>query len=945
MENYLLNSFRTSLLNENIESNLNYQHKLLSNKNEKIISTLRRELEECDEFIISVAFITESGVTMILEQLRSLNERGVKGQILTGDYLTFTQPKALKKLMEFENIDVRLVSEEKFHAKGYFFRKKDIWTMIIGSSNLTQTALTTNFEWNLKINSLKDGKIARNILDNFYNIFDNVSKLTEERLNEYEENYLMYKSFNKKIKAQEKSLIEKEIKPNIMQIQALKNLESLRSYAKRGLLISATGTGKTYLSGFDVKNTKAERVLFIAHRKTILSKAKATFETIIKDKKMGIYGENLGEEDYIFAMIQTMSKKEHLEKFPKNYFDYIIIDEVHHGGAKSYQSLINYFTPKFMLGMTATPERGDNFDIYELFHHNIAYEIRLHDALREELLCPFHYFGISDIEVDGELITEKTAVKKLTADERVNHIIEKSRFYGYSGDKLHGLIFVSRVEEAIELTEKMKSRGIRCEVLTGEDSDNKREKTILDLEEGRIEYIITVDIFNEGVDIPCINQVILLRPTESSIVYIQQLGRGLRKYEGKEYVVILDFIGNYEKNFLIPVAVSQDNSYDKEYMKRFIMNGTDMIPGQSSIIFEEIVKERIFENINKNNFSTKKNIERDFNLLEKQLGKIPMLSDFFYHNMIDPSVILKYKKTYDEILRIMRPKIDFGKISSTENNYLRYISSFLTPAKRVHEMVILSLILENKKIYVEDIETELKEKYNLIDQRENIENGLKHLAKEIFISLSTAKEFYPLIEKYGDYYICCEEFEKSYRENSYFKGLVDDLIKYNLAYVEKNYKQETKESILKYKGYTKQEAFWYLNLDFNNGYQVSGYTVFEKERKVILFITLDDTGISADYDNEFYDNRRVTWFSKTQRYLEKNGKKTIEGKIAENYYTLEVFIKKKLGENFYYLGQVEKVINPKEIINSYGKSVVEYELVLKNEIEENLFKYLIKNCP
>lgn len=945
MENYLLNSFRTSLLNENIESNLNYQHKLLSNKNEKIISTLRRELEECDEFIISVAFITESGVTMILEQLRSLNERGVKGQILTGDYLTFTQPKALKRLMEFENIDIRLVSEEKFHAKGYFFRKKDIWTMIIGSSNLTQTALTVNFEWNLKINSLKDGKIAKNILDNFYNIFNSVSKLTEERLKEYEENYLMYKSFNKKIKKQEKSLIEKEVKPNIMQEQALKNLESLRNYTKRGLLISATGTGKTYLSGFDVKNVKAERVLFIAHRKTILSKAKETFETIIKDKKMGIYDGSIGEEDYLFAMIQTMSKKEHLEKFPKDYFDYIIIDEVHHVGAKSYQSLINYFTPKFMLGMTATPERGDNFDIYELFHHNIAYEIRLHDALREELLCPFHYFGISDIEVDGELITEKTAIKKLTADERVNHIIEKSRFYGYSGDKLHGLIFVSRVEEAIELTEKMKSRGIRCEVLTGEDSDSKREKTISDLEEGKIEYIITVDIFNEGVDIPCINQVILLRPTESSIVYIQQLGRGLRKYEGKEYVVILDFIGNYEKNFLIPVAVSQDNSYDKEYMKRFIMNGTDMIPGQSSIIFEEIVKERIFENINKNNFSTKKNIERDFNLLEKQLGRIPMLYDFFQRNMIDPSVILKYKKTYDEILRIMRPKIDFGKISPTENNYLRYISSFLTPAKRVHEMVILSLILKNKKIEIEEIEKELKERYNLIEQRENIENGLKHLAKEIFISLSTAKEFYPLIEKYEDYYVCCEEFEKSYKENSYFKSLVDDLIRYNLEYVERNYKQETKESILKYKGYTKQEAFWYLNLDFNNGYQVSGYTVFEKERKVILFITLDDTGISADYDNTFYDNRRVTWFSKAQRYLMKNGKLTAEGKIAENYYTLEVFIKKKLGENFYYLGQVEKVINPKEIINSYGKSVVEYELILKNEIEEKLFKYLIKNCP
>lgn len=941
MEEHLLNSLKTSLLNENIESNLNYQHKLLSNKSEKIISNLRRELEQCDEFIISVAFITESGVTMILEQLKNLNRRGIKGKILTGDYLTFTQPKALKKLMEFENIDIRVVSEEKFHAKGYFFRKDNLWSMIIGSSNLTQTALTINFEWNLKINSLKDGKIAKDILENFYNLFNSVEKLTIEKLSLYEETYLMYKSYNKKIKAQEKKFLQAEIKPNIMQIQALENLKSLRSYEKRGLLISATGTGKTYLSAFDVKNAKAERVLFIAHRKTILSKAKETFETIIKDKKMSIYGEQTGEEEYIFAMIQTMSKKEHLEKFSKEYFDYIIIDEVHHGGAKSYQTLINYFTPKFMLGMTATPERGDNFDIYQLFHHNIAYEIRLYDALREGLLCPFHYFGVSDIEVDGELINEKTAVKKLTAEERVNHIIEKSRFYGYSGDKLHGLIFVSRVEEAIELTKKMQSRGVKCEVLTGEDTDSKREKAISDLEVGKIDYIITVDIFNEGIDIPCINQVILLRPTESSIVYIQQLGRGLRKYEGKEYVVILDFIGNYEKNFLIPVAVSQNNSYDKDYMKRFIMNGTDMIPGQSSIIFEEIVKERIFENINKSNFSTKKNIEKDFNLLEKQLGRVPMLYDFFKHNMIDPSVILKYKKTYDEVLKIMKPQMEFGKINSLENNFLRYISTFFTPAKRIHEMLILSLILQNRKVNTEDVEGELKERYNLVDQRENIENGFRHLAKEIFISLSTAKEYSPLIEKYSDYYIWCEEFRDSYIKNSYFKDLVDDLIKYNLAYVEKNYKQVAKQSILKYKEYTKQEAFWYLNLDFNNGYQVSGYTVFEKERKVVLFITLDEVGISADYNNEFFDNRRVTWFSKAQRYLEKNGKLTAEGKIAKNYYTLEVFIKKKLGENFYYLGQVEKVVNPKEIVNSSGKNVVEYELILKSEIEENLFKYLI----
>ena len=641
-------------------------------------------------------------------------------------------------------------------------------------------------------------------------------------------------------------------------------------------------------------------------------------------------------------MIQTLSKENHMTKFSPDYFDYIVVDEVHHGGAKSYQSVLNYFIPKFLLGMTATPERGDNFDIYKLFDNNIAYEIRLHDALKEELLSPFHYFGISDIEIDGELINEKSGIKKLTADARVNHIIEKSRFYGYSGDKIHGLIFVSRIDEALLLEEKFQERGVKAIALTGDDSDEKRERSIAQLENGEIEYIITVDIFNEGVDIPCVNQVILLRPTESSIVYIQQLGRGLRKYPDKEYVVILDFIGNYEKNFLIPIAVSQNSNYDKDYMKRFIMNGTDMIPGQSSIIFEEIVKERIFENINRTNFSTKKNIEKDFILLEKQLGRVPMLYDFFEKNMIEPSVILKYKKTYDEVLRILKPREEFPTLDSRESNYLTFLSSFFTPAKRVHEMVILQELLNKERVSIEEIGKILEERYSLYNQEESIENGVKHLAKEIFVSLSTAKEFLPIVERYEDDIVLSGDFKKSYEGKLYFKNLIDDLIRYNLAYVEKNYKQREEETILRYKEYSKQEAFWYLNLDFNNGYQVSGYTVFEEQRKVILFITLDDTPPFTQYDNKFYDNRRFTWYSKNQRCLSRNGKLTAEGKIAENYYILEAFIKKKSGENFYYIGKVKEVLNPKEIVNYKGNSVVEYELLLKDEIEENLYNYLLE---
>ncbi|VEH40374.1 ATP-dependent RNA helicase SrmB [Fusobacterium varium] len=587
--------------------------------------------------------------------------------------------------------------------------------------------------------------------------------------------------------------------------------------------------------------------------------------------------------------------------------------------------------------MTATPERSDDFDIYRLFNHNIAYEIRLYDALRENLLCPFHYFGVSDITVDGECIDNKTSIKNLTLEQRIDHIIEKSRYYGYSGEKLHGLMFVSRVEEANILAEKFNERGIKSIALTGEHGDNTRENAIEKLENGEIEYIITVDIFNEGIDIPCVNQVILLRPTESSIVYIQQLGRGLRKNKNKEFVVVLDFIGNYEKNFLIPTAISQNNSFDKDFMKKFILNGTNMIPGESSISFEEIVKERIFENINKTNFSTKKNIEHDFNLLEKQLGRTPMLNDFFTRNMIEPSVILKFRKDYDSVLKALRPNTEFGILSEIEKNFLTFLSSFFTPAKRIHEMVILQESIKSAKISLKEVEDILEKKYKIKQQKENIENAVKHLSKEIFTSLSTMKEFEPILEKVNGEYKVSKDFKNGYENNKYFRELVEDLIKYNLGYVEKNYKQSGKESIQKYKQYTKQEGFWQLNLDFNNGYQVSGYTVFEEEKKVIMFVTMEDSSI---FDNKFLDQQRFPWFSKNNRCLSRNNRLTAEGKIAENYYTLEIFVKKSSGESFYYLGQAEKVLKAKECFTEKGIPRVEYELKLKNEVPEDLFDYL-----
>ena len=940
MENILLEALKTSSIDFNIDSDEKYQYELISNGEEKIVTRLRKYFEDCDEFIISVAFITMGGLSLFLEEFKNLENKGIKGKILTGDYLTFTEPKALKKLLSYKNIDLRIATNRKHHTKAYFFRKGNIWTLIIGSSNLTQGALTVNFEWNIKVNSLENGKIIKSILEAFNREFYNLKSLTDKDLKNYQEKY---EQFKKLIEINNQTLDLNEVKPNSMQVQALKNLEETRKENDRALLISATGTGKTYLSAFDVKQANAKKILFVAHRKVILERAKISYQKILKNKKMEIFDNNFqinDKDEVIFAMVQTLNKEKNLNIFPKDYFDYIIVDEVHHGGAKTYQSIFEYFKPKFLLGITATPERTDDFNIYQLFNYNVAYEIRLEDAMEEELLCPFHYFGISDILIDGKSVDEKTSIKNLTSDERVEHILDKSRYYSYSGEKLHCLIFVSKVEEAKILVEKFLEKNIKAVALSSENSDNEREEAIKKLEQGEIDYIVSVDIFNEGVDIPCVNQVILLRPTTSAIVYIQQLGRGLRKYKNKDYTVVLDFIGNYEKNFLIPIAISQNNSYDKDFMKRFLMNATDFLAGESSISFDEISKERIFENINKTNFSSRKLIEEDFKLLENQLGRTPYLYDFYEKNMLSPTVILKYKKDYDEILKNIAPKYRIGTLNNIEKKFLIFLSTFFTPAKRIHEMLILKEIITKQKLNIIEIEKLLKDRYSFSKQENNIKNAFEHLSKEIFKTLSTTKSFEPVLYKKDDEYYLDDNFKNSYENNSYFKVLIDDLIKYNLAFTEKNYSNFVKESIKLFGEYSKQEAFWYLNLNFNNGFQVSGYTPFENERKLLIFITMDNIAEKADYSNEFYDSQTFSWFSKSSRYLRKGNTITIEGKIAEHFYEINVFVKKINGENFYYLGDVEKVLSVKEIRDSQGKSMIKYIFKLKKDVKKELLDYL-----
>ena len=364
------NKNKTKLLTNNYKQGIKISHELIS------------QLNSCDTFYFSIAFINKSGLAVLKQSLINLKDRGIKGKIITSTYLGFNHPNVFKELLMFDNIEVHIFDNEEigFHPKGYIFKHKNNFDIIVGSSNLTQSALSTNQEWNIKIQASICDDIVKEMIDEFNMQWLHSVPLTKSWISEYEKIYVP-KPVIPVIK-------HKNIHPNLMQQEALASLTALRNNHKnKALLISATGTGKTYLSAFDVKNIDPKRILFVVHRENIARDAMNTFKNIIKNHTFGIFTSSDKDinSNYIFSTVQTIHKKEYREMFKPDTFDYIIIDEVHRAGAESYQELMNYFIPSFLLGMSATPERSDNFDIYKMFDYNIAYEIRLQQAMEYNL--------------------------------------------------------------------------------------------------------------------------------------------------------------------------------------------------------------------------------------------------------------------------------------------------------------------------------------------------------------------------------------------------------------------------------------------------------------------------------------------------------------------------------------------------------------------------------
>ena len=1006
----LLQSLQTGFISKTHHSINELAPSLLINdyhREKKILSSLIEELSNCKSFDFSVAFINNEGLAAIKQKLDELAvysknhpENPIKGRILTTNYLNFTQPSALRELMQFPNIEIRAYTKGGFHPKGYIFEHSNYYSIIIGSANLTASALTMNQEWSVKFLSCTDGQIVFTVREEFEEIWNQADVVNEKWIssysNKYEEKKLTLKLVNKQIKElrkQEKELNqgddknpiipafktdleetqfeqftesptefeveeeeELEIVPNSMQEEALVALHNLREENQnRALLIAATGTGKTYLSIFDVDQAKPKKVLYVAHRDMILDKSEKSFKNIFPNIKTGFLNGNQKDvnADYLFASVFTLAKEDTLKSFKKDEFDYIIVDEVHHAGAESYKKVIEYFEPKFLLGLTATPERTDGFDIFSMFHNNIAYEIRLQKAMEEDLLCPFHYYGLSDLTVDGEIVDDKSDFRKLVCDERIKHIERSINLYRNFAYPVKGLIFCSRIDEAKELSAKLNQDGYHTKYLTGENSDAERERVIQELEsdENPLQYIISVDIFNEGVDIPSVNQVVMLRPTQSAIIFVQQLGRGLRKFKGKSYVSVIDFIGNYENNFFIPIALYGDNSYNKDNLRKAMSTGSSGLPGTSTVQITEIARQKIYQAINETNFTQLKLLKEEYNKLKMRLARIPTMMDFVNNGFIDPHLFIDYAGSYYEFLKKMDK--EYTDLAPNHRTSLQFISLEFSHGFRMHELLLLKLLIENNTVTLEQFSDELSKRK--VAFKGSVKQILKVLSKEYYRQEDQKKYgeiSYVSFDNETKTFSKTESFNSMLQNNLYKEHLLD-LLEYgiNKATIKEN-EVYGDDGLVYYRKYSRKDVFKIMNFDKDqNPQNVGGYIIQEVEgrKKCPVFVTYEkaeDISLSTKYKDYFINNTRFNWMSKNKRYLNSPDVEAILNQETNNI-QIELFIKKddNEGTDFYYIGKMKTDYESKEqtqIPNEKGQMlpVVNLQFDIEPSVPQNLYSYL-----
>lgn len=695
----------------------------ITNNETAFLKKIKESLQNCISFSFSVSFIKYAGLVLIEREIEEALERGVQGRIITSTYQNFTDIPSLNKFLDWSkkysnfhcHLDFQCFGENGFHSKGYIFEYGNSYEIIVGSTNITRFALLRNVEWNIALHSKEkyDSYVDANV--EFNDLWNKTIELDNELIKKYkiQLDYAIDK-WDMDFCDPEKSYV----RPNAMQRKALKEIRRYRDLGvKKALVVSATGSGKTYLAAFDARNFDAKRLLFVVHRDAILSEAKVTFENVFGASKS--YGLYTGKKqdidcDFVFATNTMISK--HLDDFDKNEFDYIVLDEAHHVAASTYRSIMQYFNPEFVLGLTATPERMDNEDVFELFDQNVPYELRLNDAINNNLVVPFHYYGIRDDLVDYSIEDKNKIAKEISKNDNIAFIHKEIQKH-LPDDKLKAIAFCSSIAHAELMAEEFNNIGYCSVSLTGSNDLGQRLKAFNDLqdEDNELQIICTVDILNEGVDIPAVNMILFLRPTESSTIFLQQLGRGLRKYINKEYVTVLDFIGNnYDRSVQIATALGtlgRNTSVDKKTLMCLVNTSfKDIGVNGVQINIDELSREEIIKFISNTNFNKKEFLKKDYFNFKKFLNCSSYPKHIDYLNCEYAPNILRFMKSkigskknfsyYNFLHKIGEENLPI--FDDDQVNIINELSELL-PLVRVDEYLIIKQLIETNEIKLNEL--------------------------------------------------------------------------------------------------------------------------------------------------------------------------------------------------------------------------------------------------
>ncbi|MCH4852955.1 DEAD/DEAH box helicase [Bifidobacterium pseudolongum] len=1012
----IIDGVMSGLIRQNDTAEERFVPKLISNQPGSTMGdAIREELKGSESFDISVAFVSENALKSMYQAfVDHAKKSGKRNRIITSTKNYFNSPKAFKELMKLQrdaNVEVliwehgdsgesggTIAQDQPFHPKGYLFTRRmeegrAYYNLYVGSSNLTSFALQNQREWNLRVSSTSEAQLIQQVKEELADQVRQSVPLTDEWLAQYEKEFKNYAPPRAQILQQARAA---KIEPNAMQRDALASIRQLRDEGqRRAIVISATGTGKTYLSAFDVREFHPKRMLYVANRDTILKAARESYQRVLgcDEAELGLLTGSSKQHDakYVFASVDTLRR--HMEEwYEPDDFDYVLIDEAHHSGANNYRSVIDYFSEaRFMLGMTATPERTDSFDIFALFDHNIAYEIRLQKALDEDMLCPFHYYGVHEfLGDDGSRVDSAEGISKsdkrqiqysleeLTEPSRVRYIIRKLEQYGSYGQQVTGLVFCSRIDEAEQLshlfnqeTNQQAERPYRTVAISGKTSPKDVENAVNRLEAGELDYIFTVDKFNEGIDIPAINQIVMLRNTESSIVFTQQLGRGLRKFPHKTCVTVIDFIGNYANNYLIPVAL-YGNAGDSDIVRKNLQREA---VGLSSISFDEISRKQVLKSLDTASWSDKKMLREQYSVMRNELGRIPMLTDVYRH---DPSMVMtmaQKNSSYFDFAREAETVLSDEErgsgfahtllpVDAQGEQWLKMATEILLVAIRPQELVVLDELLTscNKGVYSpisvlrlkEAVATRFPASYHTDAQ---FESALRVLDWSFFDT--AAKKSYgecAVIERSDGGISLAPEFAARLVNNDTFRRFFVDNVRTGLKRFADLLEESAKtgHSLQDDRGFVYEHRYKMFEVERLlawpkqiNGSSVGGYLLPKEGGSMPVFVKY----ANSQYADRFLNPQEMHWFSKDKRsFKSREIEWMAQGQRDADWgatHFIPLFVMRKADAEklkmYYYVGRVGSCANMRETArDNSGETVrlVEMDLRLTKPLSAELYQHL-----